>query len=299
MNPHSNVTSYIKSDKQRGRYGYWVIRENQDTKNLTDCDRQFVLAAVQRHNDRIDRGDWRPRTGGKDYLAILTEEVAVAVRPLIGRLYRTSISGDLYITVRLAVPGAEGYTTKNWSVYGRNPKWAGRDAHIRVNVMHGWRRHVAGIPGLADADGMLTTHARQVAENAWEASWVVQSTGVSLNVANGFIATDGEDWAHAKTLVAARKLLKQRKVEVKIAELAKDIAGMSKADLVAQFGAVEVTAADSRKAGNCAAGTSNFVNRYFLGRKSATVAELCASEIRVAWYAIARAIGVAVARSQV
>lgn len=275
MNIHSNITPFVKVD--RSNFRMWEIRDNAETRRLSADDRRLVLAAIKRHNERIRRGDWRPITCRTDYVAQIEAEVSKLVVPLVHKLYRTNVSGDTTIRVKLGNHRAIGYTSKNWNVYSKRTRYPGHDAHIEINVMHGWRRHVAAVEGLATAGGMLTTHATQIDSNTWSASWLVQGRGVDINVRSGFIVRDGDEWIHAVSIVAAQRMIKQRRAATRRNELAATLRTITAADIVAAYGSLIVTVADSKRAGNCVTGTANFIERYYPGRTQATVAELMAA----------------------
>lgn len=294
MDRHSNITANIKVS--RSYANAWEMRDNAETRKLSADERQLVAAAVQRHNDRLTRGNWRPVQTRTDYLHILEGQVSAVVYPLVEKLYRTNVSGDTYITVKIGAPHASGYTSNNWDVYSKATRYPGHDARITINVMHGWRRHVNAVAGLATAGGMLTTHAQQVAPDAWAATWITQGRGVDLNIVQGYIVRDGDEWAHAATLAAAQRTLKTRRTAKERTAKAAAIASMSTEDLIAQYGVLVVTVADSTRAGNCQVGTVNFIERYFPGRTTATVAELLATGAMTPF--VRRAIAAAVARQR-
>jgi len=272
MNRNSNITQFVK--ESRSEFRRWEIRDNAETRKLSSSDRQLVIDAISRHNQRVERGNWQPVTTRKDFVAILTAQVQAEVQPMIKRLYRTNVSGHTTITVKIGAPAAGGYTTNNWNVYSKNTTYPGHDAKINVTVMHGWRRQIASVEGLATAGGMLTTHARNIETNVWEATWITQGRGVDLNINTGYIATDGNEWTHAETADAAKKLLVRRQRAAQRAAAAKSLQFNSVSQLIERYGSLLVTVSDSNKAGNCETGTKNFIERFFPGRNSATVAEV-------------------------
>lgn len=214
----------------------------------------------------------------------IQHEVESLVKPVIRSLYRGSQSswagGETTITLKIDRQAyAYGYSARAWS---DNGKWRGNNATLIVNIMPNFVRSIGRVTGLIDAGGMLTTHATEIAEDCWQATWVVQGRGFDLNTVSGYIVRSGEgEWLHAKTEKAARKLAATRDAEVRAERERLEKAAAEKlaanSDLAANLDLV-VTLADSRTAGNCQTGTTSFVNRYFPGRTTATIREIMAAD---------------------
>lgn len=297
-----------------------TIRDLLDILRLNRAQVAEVKAAVARHGERAEGriGAWQPapdplagRQPGR-IVRLLRERVEGAVTDAVLSLYRraTSSWAGGNTTVRVAVaaePCAYGRSSRAWS---GNGKWRGLDADLFVTVSPSWRPRVAQVAGLADAGGMLTTHAEQIEDGAWAASWVEQARGFDLRVATGVIlrADDGS-FVHAKTLAAARRVAHQRtdmvatfrrsrraveRAQVRH-EQRRTLLGMDAADLIAEFGDVVVTLADSKRAGNCLSGTKSWTERHLPGRTEATVREIL--EIAPTDTYVLRAAAAAILRS--
>lgn len=264
------------------------------------------------HTPRKVRGA-KEKPAAKPILARLwahRESVIRRVRYHVEQLYRQAQSswagGETFATIAYGnTPAASGESRRVWS---KNGKWSGNNAHLSLIIQPSWDKIVEPVFGLATAGGMLTTHAQQIAQDCWVASWVVQGRGFDLKVESGFIvrAVDGS-WVHAKTEKAARSLAARRTptfVE-RVAEKNREresraayFRSLSAAELVALYPEVEVRVADSRAAGNCASGTENWVEIHFPGRTSATVAEVIGAGNGQAEYVL-RAVRCALLRARV
>jgi hypothetical protein len=239
---------------------------------LTDCDKHG--------QDRRPRGE-KPKYIEKT-LDSIRYEIASKVKAEIyhvGLPFRRATSGwaggETFLNVKVGAPFASGESRKVWS---RNGKWSGSNAHMSISVSPFWMQRVLQVPGLALAGGMLTTHAKLIEENLWEASWVKQGRGFDINSESGYIMKDGAEWYHAKTVQAVKQLKKRREGFAKRAEAGKRfgqvLREMTPEQISEKFGNLNITLRDSYRAGNCETGTMNFVNRYFPGRTEGAISEL-------------------------
>ena len=158
----------------------------------------------------------------------------------------------------------EIYTSKSTVWHDRKP-WQGTALDITLFVPANWRSSVLAA-GLAEAGGFLTLSAKQVAEDAWEASWLVQGRGYEFYVESGYIvrAVDGT-YVHSRSLKRARAIAEERaKAWVKkicLRELRDTPAGMTREQIAVTFGDVPIIMNDSVKAGNCSVGTRQWCNK--------------------------------------
>jgi hypothetical protein len=255
--------------------------------------------------DRKSRGQKPERIGAPaDALCDrIYDEVTAIVAPVVKRLYRGSQSrwagGATNIHIKIQYePLAYGDSIRRWS---SNGKWSGNDAKLTVAVMPAYRFHVANVPGLIDAGGMLTTHAEKIADDCWSASWIVQGRGFDLNTESGYIIRSVEgEFCHGKTEKAARAVAAKRDTEARTerGQLAQQAARAvaakrdteartergrlaqqaaqaidANADLKSHLDLI-VTLADSRAAGNCESGMQSWINLHFQGRTEATIREI-------------------------
>jgi uncharacterized protein YqfA (UPF0365 family) len=184
---------------------------------------------------------------------------------------------------------------------------------LTLTVPANWRGSVLAA-GLADAGGLLTLSAKQVAEDAWEASWLVQGRGYDFRVQHGYIvrAADGT-YAHGRSLKAARAIAdgraklwaekirqaharKRSEAEARLRELVRTMTSMTREQIVAAFGDVPISPRDSLRAGNCPDGTRQWISRWADGRTSGTVRDALETGAPLDEYLL-RAIAVAIARA--
>lgn len=167
-------------------------------------------------------------------------------------------------------PHASGSSSRAWS---SNGKWTGLDAAFAVHVQRYWLSRVNTVAGLADAGGMLTTHAEAVASDAWAATWVKQGRGFELNTASGFIVRVGDQFFHGKTEAAARKVAAKK---AQFARVSEKLRAVSLDQIVAEFGSLSVRVSDSTRAGNCKEGTEQWAAVHCDGCEELTVREIIA-----------------------
>jgi hypothetical protein len=169
----------------------WRMREGDKTRSLSEGKKAIVTEAIARHNERLGN---RPIVSGREkgitrLQEKLQEKRYQAVAQILMKRYRVSSSrwagGKNEIKVLVGeTPAARGYSTKAWSA---NEKWSGTNGHLSVTIQVTWLTEIASVPGLADAEGLLTTHAHQVAPDLWQAHWINQGRGFELKVASGYI----------------------------------------------------------------------------------------------------------------
>jgi hypothetical protein len=208
--------------------------------------------------------------------------------------------------------GAPAVHTNQYAVWHHKNPWRATELHVTLTVPVNWRVSVYA-SGLADAGGLLTLSAKQIAEDAWAASWLVQGRGYDFRVQSGYIvrAADGT-YAHGRTLQSARAIAdgrtkvwgeklrqaharKRAEAQARLRELRDRLAGMTRGQIVAAFGDVLICLRDSLRAGNCPDGTRQWINRWADGRTSGTVRDVLDTGAPLDEYLL-RAIAVAIAR---
>ncbi|WP_165252053.1 hypothetical protein [Paludisphaera soli] len=226
-----------------------------------------------------------------------------SARREVGALYRRNyrlaasgwVGGGNRITVEIGEePSADATSRKVWH---RRHNWSGTDLEVRLTISPNWRRTV-GDRGLAFLDRLLTTHAGPVEMDgeieAFPASWVRRSRGLSVRAETGWIAyhrPSGTAYHQlggeaAEAVAALRRKLRlqaipqverderrRRRNEAHRDRLQRLVEKLARHDL-ADVGDVVVKRRDSIKAGNCEPGTDEFIDEFFPGRASATIAEI-------------------------
>jgi hypothetical protein len=175
----------------------WELRETKAVRGLSSTEIDIVNGAIARHNERWVAhqmpGIKHPTT--KDLRKVRDEKREETVTKIVKRLYHGSqttwAGGNTIVHVRISdTPKAFGSATKVW-----NGKFSGNDTYLTVTVDNVWLTKVSGA-GLAQAGGMLTTHATEIYTNTWEASWVRQGYGFSLKSASGIIVLIDDEYHH-------------------------------------------------------------------------------------------------------
>lgn len=130
---------------------------------------------------------------------------------------------------------------------------------------------------------MLTLDARYVSydesidADIYEAIWAQQSRGLSVQVVAGYILTTKLGSIHAKMISAAKRVYAKRVKHFELEQKKLETEKIKKENLLKSFitnieaketlySDITVTVQDSLRAGNCEAGTSNFVEKYFSGQ---------------------------------
>ena len=198
-------------------------------------------------------------------------------------------------TMRVLTGGpAAGTITKLLYVtqWHKGHKNTGANLDVTVTVQPTWDRSVQ-VRGLSVVDGLLTTHAGRVVRqgdvDTYPCTWLRRGNGLAVRAESGWIARDRATGATyhlvgGTSAKAAAALRRKAKIQAGTAErrarLARLVDQLARQD-VSEYGAVEVTRADSLRAGNCVPGTDEFINTCFPNRKSATIAEISAAVGRV------------------
>ena len=181
--------------------------------------------------------------------------------------------------------------TEGWIEYkGRaKPRLGITDAQYTIYVQRGWLL----LPEwLRDCDGLLTVGAirdhesEAEGEEVWRARWVRPTRG-DVETVSGYVVRQGQYTAHARTVAAARGVIRKQQPEYLAAQNERERQAAERRDRIRAaivrrldegrlngYGDVVVTLADSRRAGNCADGTAAWVERHFPGRTEALVREV-------------------------
>jgi len=295
-----------------------LARQGLGKKRLSPAEAEEVRAAVERHKQRqLTKNRIAPQPGRlvRKLERILESESGPIYR-ILHRHY--SLPNSRWIDkarANLAVKiGQPAVHIDKYTVWHHKHPWKGTELYITLSVPSNWRSSVLAA-GLADAGGLLTLSATQIAEDAWEASWLVQGRGYDFRVEHGYIvrAPDGT-YAHARSLKRARAIADGRakvwaekirqtyarrraEAQARLRELRDTLSRMTRDQIIAAFGDVPITTRDSLRAGNCPDGTRSWINKWADGRTSGTVRDVLETGAPFDEYML-RAITVAIARAK-
>jgi len=299
-----------------------MVRQGLGKSRLNPAEAEEVRAAVERHKQRqlareqaprdplAEEGRWLRR------LQNILEDDSSPIWRILCRRYRLPYSrwvdeAGTNFKVRFGPPAVYADTSAVW--HHKKP-WRATELWLTLTVPTSWRSSVLAA-GLADAGGLLTLAAKQVAEDAWEATWLVQGRGYDFRVQSGYIvrAADGT-YAHGRSLKSARAIAdgrtkvwgeklrqaharKRAEAQARLRELRDQLASMTRGQIIAAFGDVPISLRDSLRAGNCPDGTRSWINKWADGHTSGTVSNLLNTGAPLDEYLL-RAITVAIARQR-
>jgi len=297
-----------------------LARQGLGKSRLSPDEAAEVRAAVERHRQRQLAREQAPRDPLAEegrwlrHLQGVLQDERSPIWRILCKFYRLAYSrwvdgAGTDLRVKIGAPAV--YTSQGTVWHHRKP-WRGTSLDITIFVPANWRSSVLAA-GLADAGGLLTLSATRVAEDTWQASWLVQGRGYEFRVEHGYIvrAADGT-YAHARTLKRARAIAdgrtkvwaekirqaharKRAEAQARLRELRDQLAGMTRGQIVAAFGDVLICLRDSLRAGNCPDGTRQWINRWADGRTSGTVRDVLETGAPLDEYLL-RALTVAIAR---
>lgn len=182
--------------------------------------------------------------------------------------------------VRRGRPGATSTSARGWdnSLPG-SYRYPATSSHVEVTVSTTWLRDVY-LRGLAEVGGLTTLSAEPVlgavdlpGVEVYAATWVEQSRGVEVRVGHGFIVRRGTWSHHAQSLAGARRAVAEqtaREGETALRSLDGAWSAVVRLGLEEQ----SVSLATSTRAGNCEAGTRDWVARHMPDRTEATLREV-------------------------
>jgi len=296
-----------------------LARQGLGKSRLSPAEAAEVRAAVERHKQRQlkpTRFVAEPGRFLRRLERILQDESGPIYR-ILHRHYFVPCSrwidkARTNLTVRIGQPAVH---VDKYTVWHRKRPWKGTELYITLSVPSNWRSSVLAA-GIADAGGLLTLSAQQVAEDAWQAAWLVQGRGYDFRIESGYIVrcADGT-YAHARTLQHARAIADKRakawaeriqaeerkraeaQAQARLRELRDQLASMTREQIADAFGDVPISVQDSTRAGNCPTGTRQWCERWAAGRTSGTVREALETGAPLDEYLL-RALAVAIARAK-
>lgn len=146
---------------------------------------------------------------------------------------------------------AEGWTERVWS---SNGKWSGNNSHC---ALHFTRRCIDQMGDRVIVGTLVTLDCELVGPRTYQATWAEQSRGVDLKMVSGWLVRG----YHSTASSLKRALSATAKAR---AEAAAVLAMQRNEVDSAWLKSVYVTADDSTRAGNCAPGTRNFIEKHDL-----------------------------------
>lgn len=206
------------------------------------------------------------------------------------------------------IDGADSFTDvtgEAWAekgdAYSRSCTFRKTYANYRIKIPADWRRTVHDI-GLTKIHGLITLAALPVetdneGEEIWRAKWLRKSAGFSFKCEDGFIVRRDGEITHGSTIAAARSNLTRRDNQKRLDQHETEVRRKLEHMQLNGYAIIPVTLGDSKRAGNCEAGTLAFRDRHFPGQDSAPVKDVLeAAErtnekrfaIAAAWQAIRR-----------
>jgi len=297
-----------------------LARQGLGKSRLSPAEAAEVRAAIERHKQRQLAREQAPRDSLAEkgrWLRRMKERLQDEVWTVLCRHYRLPYSrwvekAGTELEIKFGAPNVH---TSQYAVWHRKHPWRATELWITLTIPFSWRSSVLAA-GLADAGGLLTLAAEQVAQDAWQASWLVQGRGYDFRVESGYIVrcADGT-YAHARTLQHARAIADKRakawaeriqseerkraeaQAQARLRELRDQLASMTREQIADAFGDVPISVQDSTRAGNCPTGTRQWCERWAAGRTSGTVRDVIETGAPLDEHLL-RALAVAIARAK-
>ena len=300
-----------------------LARQGLGKSRLSPAEAAEVRAAVERHKQRQSAREQAPRDPLAESwrwlrrLQEILEDERGPIYRILHKCYRLPYSrwvdkAGTELKIRF---GAPAVNSSQYAVWHRNKPWRATELWLTLTVPFNWRSSVLSA-GLADAGGLLTLSAKQVAEDAWQAAWLVQGRGYDFRIESGYIVrcADGT-YAHARTLQHARAIADKRakawaervqaeerkraeaEAQARLRTLRNQLAAMTREQIAADYGDLPITLHDSIRAGNCQDGTLQWCTRWADGRTSGTVRDVIKTGAPLDEYLL-RALAVAIARAR-
>jgi len=297
-----------------------LARQGLGKSRLSPAEAAEVRAAVERHRQRLLAREQAPRDPLAEegrWLRRMKERLQDEVWTVLCRHYRLPYSrwvekAGTELEIKFGKPAVDA---SRYAVWHYRKPWRASELWLTITVPSNWRSSILAA-GLADAGGLLTLAAEQVAQDAWEASWLVQGRGYDFRIESGYIVrcADGT-YAHARTLQHARAIADKRakawaeriqseerkraeaQAQARLRELRDQLASMTREQIANAFGDVPISVQDSTRAGNCPTGTRQWCERWAAGRTSGTVRDVLETGAPFDEYML-RALTVAIARAK-
>ena len=279
INTRKAAEELVKSTKGRKKMSIKAaadlvqeLHKHINTRRNTRNQRRKIAHGVPTANGtRMNhRTDLRGRRSGRE---ILGAKLKSALR---SAGYRLDCSGDYSLSVAIGKPSASGYSEKG-EQYSKNCTYRKTDVYHSVTVAPGFSRLIKS--DMIIVDGLLNVSCEQIDANTYRATWIRQGRGFEISAVSGYIVKHPKyGTAHAKTLGAAKGILTQRKRAEQVSHALKKI--KTELENFRSNGVADVTVrlCDSFRAGNCAEGTYQWLEKHFPDRNpktdTATVREL-------------------------
>jgi len=290
-----------------------AVRQSLGVNRLTPTIAKAVRDAVAKHTKRQEAGiaAYQEKIASRcTVMDRLGERLKLAVEAgleeIADRVFRHPsgrwAGGDTIMNAKIS---REPKTSSDiYSERSSNGKWIGNSVSHLIHVQPAWRSKIRN-SGIAELDGMLTTHAEPLNSvddiEVYAASWVRQGRGLSLVAESGVIAYHrvsatayhAEGGTAKSAVIAIKRKMKlqaipyeerraknqaraEQRAEKKRQAVAGFVARLARHDF-SEIADVEITVEDSLRAGNCRAGTLSFAERFLPDRDHATIGELLAA----------------------
>jgi len=297
-----------------------LARQGLGKSRISPAEAAEVRAAIERHKQRQSAREQAPRDPLAEkgrWLHRMKERLQDEMWRILCRYYRLPYSrwvekAGTELEIKFGNPAVDA---SQYTVWHYRKPWKGTELWLTITVLFNWRSSVLAA-GLADAGGLLTLSAQQVAEDAWQAAWLVQGRGYDFRIESGYIVrcADGT-YAHARTLQHARAIADKRakawaeriqaeerkraeaQAQARLRELRDQLASMTREQIADAFGDVPISVQDSTRAGNCPTGTRQWCERWAAGRTSGTVRDVIETGAPLDEHLL-RALAVAIARAR-
>jgi len=297
-----------------------LARQGLGKSRISPAEAAEVRAAIERHKQRQSAREQAPRDPLAEkgrWLHRMKERLQDEMWRILCRYYRLPYSrwvekAGTELEIKFGNPAVDA---SQYTVWHYRKPWKGTELWLTITVLFNWRSSVLAA-GLADAGGLLTLSAQQVAEDAWQAAWLVQGRGYDFRIESGYIVrcADGT-YAHARTLQHARAIADKRakawaeriqaeerkraeaQAQARLRELRDQLASMTREQIADAFGDVPISVQDSTRAGNCPTGTRQWCERWAAGRTSGTVRDVIETGAPLDEHLL-RALAVAIARAK-
>jgi hypothetical protein len=281
---------YLRKNFVKGGYGEWTARDNKRVRALSTEDKAKLDDIIEKHNSRLSSVRVVPAPlqckGITGILARRHSEIESLIVGIVEENYRCATGrwagGETSVAVTLVSRGEIGMSGQSETAWSDNGKWKGKNAVYHVCVRAGWKKYVYN-KGLADAGGLLTLDAEEIDPGLWAATWAQQSRGFTVKVVSGYIKkSDIEingiyEYYHAETIAKIQRLetkaFDRWNEKVYQKERLKKLAEHQE-EIFAHYKDVKIGLAFAMSCGNCETGVLHFREKYFPGRKEATLGEL-------------------------
>ncbi len=159
----------------------------------------------------------------------------------------------------------------NYDSYSRGCQWKKKIHSLNVTANRNLRKAPLWVRNNA---GLVALAAEEIENNLWKVTWARKTAGISCKLETGYIMRRGNETAHGMSISACKSTLSRRESENKFRKRENGILEMLQEGNCDGLGEIVVYRQNSLDAGNCQAGTDNFISEFLGGRDWATVSSL-------------------------